>query len=57
MNKKIKYSIYVEQNKDQNGNYISSWSVYKAPLVKTIKIKTFKSLKLANEFLDKYESN
>ena len=53
----IKYTYYVEQDKDKNGNYIQSFSVYKTPLVKTIKLKTFKTLKDANIFLDKYESN
>lgn len=54
---KIKYTYYVEQDKDKDGNYIQSFSVYKTPLVKTIKVKTFKKLKDANDFLDKYESN
>ena len=53
----IKYTYYVEQDKDKDGNYIQSFSVYKTPLVKTIKVKTFKKLKDANDFLDKYESN
>ena len=54
---KIKYTYYVEQNKDKDGNLIQSWSVYKSPLVKTIKVKTFKKLKDADIFLDTYESN
>ena len=53
----IKYTYYVEQDKDKDGNYIQSFSVYKTPLVKTIKVKSFKKLKDANDFLDKYESN
>ena len=53
----IKYRYYIEQNKDKDGNYIQSFSVYKTPVVKTIKIKTFKKLKDANNFLAKYESN
>jgi hypothetical protein len=53
----IKYTYYVEQDKDKNGNYIQSWSIYKTPIVKTIKIKTFKKLSDANDFLEKYESN
>ena len=54
---KIKYTYYVEQNKDKDGNLIQSWSVYKTPLVKTIRVKTFKKLKDADIFLDTYESN
>ena len=54
---KIKYTYYVEQNKDKDGNLIQSWSVYKTPLVKTIRVKTFKKLKDADNFLDTYESN
>jgi len=54
---KIKYTYYVEQNKDKDGNFIQSWSVYKTPLVKTIRVKTFKKLKDADIFLDTYESN
>ena len=54
---KIKYTYYVEQNKDKDGNLVQSWSVYKSPLVKTIKVKTFKKLKDADTFLDTYESN
>ena len=54
---KIKYTYYVEQNKDKDGNLIQSWSVYKSPLVKTIRVKTFKKLKDADVFLDAYESN
>lgn len=53
----IKYTYYVEQDKDKDGNYIQSFSVYKTPLVKTIKVKTFKKLSEANHFLEKYESN
>ena len=53
----IKYTYYIEQDKDKDGNYIQSFSVYKTPLVKTIKVKTFKKLKDADTFLDKYESN
>lgn len=53
----IKYSYYIEQDKNKDGDYIQSFSVYKTPLVKTIKLKTFKKLKEANDFLDKYESN
>jgi len=53
----IKYTYYVEQDKDKNGNYIQSFSVYKTPVVKTIKLKTFKKLSEANDFLEKYESN
>ena len=54
---KIKYTYYVEQNKDKDGNLIQSWSVYKTPLVKTIRVKTFKKLKDADNFLNTYESN
>jgi hypothetical protein len=54
---KIKYTYYVEQDKDKDGNLVQSWSIYKTPLVKTIKIKTFKKLKDADAFLDNYESN
>jgi hypothetical protein len=54
---KAKYNYYVEQNKDKDGNYIQSFSVYKTPLVKTIKLKIFKKLSDANDFLKKYESN
>ena len=54
---KVKYTYYVEQNKDKDGNLIQSWSVYKSPLVKTIRVKTFKKLKDADNFLDTYESN
>ena len=53
----IKYTYYIEQDKDKDGNYIQSFSVYKTPLVKTIKVKTFKKLKDADTFLDTYESN
>ena len=53
----IKYTYYVEQDKDKDGNYIQSFSIYKTPVVKTIKLKSFKKLKDANDFLDKYESN
>jgi len=53
----IKYYFYIEQDKDKNGNYISSWSIYKTPIIKTIKVKTFKKLKDADAFLSKYESN
>ena len=53
----IKYTYYVEQDKDKDGNYIQSFSIYKTPLVKTIKVKSFKNLKDANDFLEKYESN
>ena len=53
----IKYTYYVEQDKDKNGNYIQSFSVYKTPVVKTIRLKTFKKLSYANDFLEKYESN
>jgi hypothetical protein len=52
-----KYTYYVEQDKDKDGNYIQSFSIYKTPLVKIIKIKSFKNLKDANNFLEKYESN
>ena len=54
---KIKYTYYIEQDKDKDGNLIQSWSVYKTPLVKTIRVKTFKKLKDADAFLDTYESN
>ena len=54
---KIKYTYYIEQDKDKDGNLIQSWSVYKSPLVKTIRVKTFKKLKDADIFLDAYESN
>ena len=54
---KIKYTYYIEQDKDKDGNLIQSWSIYKTPLVKTIKVKTFKKLKDADTFLDTYESN
>lgn len=54
---KIKYTYYIEQDKDKDGNLIQSWSVYKSPLVRTIKVKTFKKLKDADTFLDTYESN
>ena len=54
---KIKYIYYVEQNKDKDGNFIQSWSVYKSPSVKIIKVKTFKKLKDADSFMDVYESN
>ena len=54
---KIKYTYYIEQDKDKDGNLIQSWSIYKTPLVKTIKVKTFKKLKDADAFLDTYESN
>lgn len=57
MNKKIKYQYYIEQDKDENANYISSWSIYKKPMVKTIKVKSFKSLNDADIFFHKYESN
>ena len=53
----IKYTYYVEQNKDKDGNYIQSFSIYKTPVVKTIRVKTFNKLKDANDFLEKYESN
>ena len=53
----IKYTYYIEQDKDRDGNYIQSWSIYKTPIVKTIKLKTFKKLSDANDFLEKYESN
>ena len=53
----IKYTYYIEQDKNKDGNYIQSFSVYKTPLVKTIKVKTFKKLKDADAFLDNYESN
>ena len=53
----IKYTYYIEQDKDRDGNYIQSFSIYKTPIVKTIKLKTFKKLSDANDFLDKYESN
>jgi hypothetical protein len=54
---KAKYNYYVEQNKDKDGNYIQSFSIYKTPVVKTIRVKTFNKLKDANDFLEKYESN
>ena len=54
---KIEYTYYVEQDKNKDGNYIQSWSIYKTPLVKTIKVKTFKKLKDADAFLNQYESN
>ena len=54
---KIKYTYYVEQDKDKDGNYIQSFSVYKTPVVKNIRVKTFKKLSEANDFLEKYESN
>ena len=54
---KIKYTYYVEQDKDKDGNYVQSFSIYKVPIVKTIKLKTFKKLSDANDFLDKYEGN
>ena len=53
----IKYTYYVEQDKDKDGNYIQSFSVYKTPVVKIIRLKTFKKLSDANDFLEKYESN
>ncbi len=53
----IKYTYYIEQNKDRDGNYIQSFSIYKTPVIKTIKLKTFKKLSDANDFLEKYESN
>jgi len=53
----IEYTYYVEQDKNKDGNYIQSFSIYKTPLVKTIKVKTFKNLKDANDFLEKYESD
>jgi hypothetical protein len=53
----IKYTYYVEQDKDKDGNYIQSFSIYKTPVVKTFKVKTFKKLSDANDFLDNYESN
>jgi hypothetical protein len=53
----IKYTYYIEQDKDRDGNYIQSFSIYKTPIFKTIKLKTFKKLSDANDFLDKYESN
>jgi hypothetical protein len=53
----IKYTYYIEQDKDKDGNYIQSFSVYKTPIVKTIRLKTFKKLSEANNFLEKYESN
>ena len=53
----IKYRYYIEQDKDKDGNYVASWSIYKTPLVKTMKLKTFKSIKDADLFLDNYESN
>jgi hypothetical protein len=52
-----KYTYYIEQDKDKNGNYIQSFSVYKTPIVKTIRLKIFKKLSEANDFLEKYESN
>ena len=54
---KIEYTYYVEQDKDKDGNYIQSFSVYKTPVVKTIRLKTFKKLKDADAFLHNYESN
>jgi hypothetical protein len=54
---KNKYTYYVEQDKDKDGNYVQSFSIYKVPIVKTIKLKTFKKLSNANDFLDKYEGN
>ena len=54
---KIKYTYYIEQDKDKDGNYIQSFSVYKTPIIKTIRLKTFKKLSDANDFLEKYESN
>ena len=54
---KIKYTYYIEQDKDKDGNLVQGWSIYKTPLVKTIKVKTFKKLKDADAFLDNYESN
>jgi hypothetical protein len=54
---KIEYTYYIEQDKNKDGNYIQSFSIYKTPSVRTIKIKTFKNLKEANDFLEKYESN
>ena len=53
----IKYTYYVEQDKDKDGNYVQSFSIYKVPVVKTIRVKTFKKLSEANNFLEKYESN
>jgi hypothetical protein len=53
----IKYTYYIEQAKDRDGNYIQSFSIYKTPVIKTIKLKTFKKLSDANDFLEKYESN
>ena len=52
---KIKYTYYVEQDKDKDGNYVQSFSIYKVPVVKTIRVKTFNKLKDANDFLGKYE--
>ena len=54
---KVKYTYYIEQDKDKDGNYIQSFSIYKTPVVKTIRLKTFKKLSDANNFLDTYESN
>ena len=53
----IKYTYYIEQDKNKDGNYIQSFSIYKTPIVKTIRLKTFKKLSDANVFLEKYESN
>ena len=53
----IKYTYYIEQDKDRDGNYIQSFSIYKTPVIKIIKLKTFKKLSDANDFLEKYESN
>jgi hypothetical protein len=53
----IKYTYYIEQAKDRDGNYIQSFSIYKTPVIKTIKLKTFKKLSDASDFLEKYESN
>lgn len=57
MKNKIKYQYYIEQDKDENANYISSWSIYKKPMIKTIKVKSFKSLNDADIFFHKYENN
>lgn len=53
----IKYTYYVEQDKGKDGNYVQSFSIYKVPIVKTIRLKTFKKLSDANDFLDTYEGD
>ena len=54
---KTKYTYFVEQDKNKDGCLIQSWSVYKTPIEKTIRVKSFDKLKDADAFLSKYESN